>query len=62
MESIRTVDLKELRARVAAAEYVVDENAVADAIVRRALGAGRETRSTKTPLPFDVQRTSPRAV
>jgi hypothetical protein len=62
MESIRTVDLKELRARVAAAEYVVDEAAVADAIVRRALGGGRETRSAKSALPFDVRRTSPRAV
>jgi hypothetical protein len=55
MESIRTVDLKELRARVARAEYVVDADAVAEAIVRRALGGrgGRET--SQRTLPFDAK-------
>jgi hypothetical protein len=55
MESIRTVDLKELRARVARAEYVVDADAVAEAIVRRALGGrgGRET--SQRALPFDAK-------
>ena len=49
MESIRTVDINELRARVARAEYVVDTDAVAEAIVRRALGAHRvESRSGTT--------------
>ena len=57
MESIRTVDLKELRARVAAAEYVVDADAVAEAIVRRALGGKDDRRPVKPPLPFDVQST-----
>ncbi len=37
METIRTVDLQELKARVARAEYTVDSEAVAEAIVRRAL-------------------------
>lgn len=37
METIRTVDIQELRARVARAEYTVDTEAVAEAIVRRAL-------------------------
>jgi hypothetical protein len=53
MESIRTVDIQDLRARVARAEYVVDADAVAEAIVRRALGARGEGRSSKGPLPFD---------
>ena len=37
METIRTVDIQELRARVARAEYTVDTEAVAEAIVQRAL-------------------------
>jgi len=37
METIRTVDIQELRARVARAEYDVDTEAVAEAIVRHAL-------------------------
>ncbi len=37
METIRTVDIQELRARVVRAEYTVDTEAVAEAIVRRAL-------------------------
>jgi hypothetical protein len=55
MESIRTVDLKELRARVASAEYVVDEEAVAEAIVRRALGGRGQSRALKAPLPYDAR-------
>ena len=64
MESIRTVDLKELRARVASAEYVVDEEAVAEAIVRRALGKNGEQEPPRHPLPFDAQssRAAQRAV
>ena len=65
MESIRTVDLKELRARVASAEYVVDEEAVAEAIVRRALGGKTEEQApSRRPLPFDAQssRAAQRAV
>jgi hypothetical protein len=64
MESIRTVDLKELRARVASAEYVVDEEAVAEAIVRRALGGREERKPSRARLPYDVQSSSaaPRAV
>ena len=55
MESIRIVDLKELRARVASAEYVVDAEAVAEAIVRRALG-GREKRGqSNSPVPYDTR-------
>lgn len=56
MESIRTVDLKELRARVARAEYVVDADAVAEAIVRRALGGRGEHRSSRAALPYDAER------
>jgi len=37
METIRTMDIQELRARVARAEYDVDTEAVAEAIVRHAL-------------------------
>ena len=55
MESIRTVDLKELRARVARAEYVVDADAVAEAIVRRALGGRGGRDSSKAALPFDAK-------
>jgi len=55
MESIRTVDLKELRARVASAEYVVDEEAVAEAIVRRALGGHEGRGQSKSPLPYDFR-------
>lgn len=65
MESIRTVDLKELRARVAKAEYVVDADAVAEAIVRRALGArGEREPSRKPALPYDAHSSgaAPRAV
>jgi hypothetical protein len=52
MESIRTVDLQELRARVARAEYVVDTDAVAEAIVRRALR--REHRLGQHMPPLDA--------
>ncbi|MGI8593891.1 MAG: flagellar biosynthesis anti-sigma factor FlgM [Solirubrobacteraceae bacterium] len=37
METFRTVDIQELRARVARAEYDVDTEAVAEAILRRTL-------------------------
>jgi hypothetical protein len=37
MRTMRAMDLQDLRARVARAEYVVDEDAVAEVIVRRAL-------------------------
>ena len=59
MESIRTVDLKELRARVARAEYVVDADAVAEAIVRRALGGRGGRDSSRAALPYDAR---PRSV
>ncbi len=37
-------DLKDLSARVARAEYIVDEREVADAILRRARGNGSSFR------------------
>jgi hypothetical protein len=54
MESIRTVNIQELRSRVARAEYVVDTQAVAEAIVRRALGASGDGRSRMTSLRFEA--------
>jgi hypothetical protein len=53
MESIRTVDITDLRARVARSEYVVDADAVAEAIVRRALGSRAERGPAKSGLPYD---------
>lgn len=58
MESIRTVNIQELRSRVARAEYVVDTEAVAEAIVRRALGASGEQRSWRAALSFEDDGTS----
>ena len=38
MKHARAVDLDSIRTRIARAEYVVDEHAVADAILQRTLG------------------------
>src|SRR4051812_5589513 len=57
MESIRTVDIQELRARVARAEYVVDADAVAEAIVRRAMGSRAERGAANSARPFDADGT-----
>ena len=46
MQSSQTADLRELRDRVARGEYVVDPDAVAEAIVRRLLyGPGERPAS-----------------
>ena len=56
METIRTVDIQELRARVARAEYTVDTEAVAEAIVRRVLPSEQDrpyhTAMAPTPSPL----------
>lgn len=67
MQSIRTVDLDELRARVSRAEYEVDEAAVAEAIVERVLtrdarspgpSAARAARPARRPGPLPAPRRS----
>ena len=53
MEQIRTVDLQDLRARIARGEYVVDAQAVAGAIVGRALMARRDASLHRTAVEDD---------
>jgi hypothetical protein len=56
MEPIRTVDLQELRARIARGEYVVDAQAVAGAIVGRALVARRDEQLHHTGVEDDGEQ------
>jgi hypothetical protein len=50
MEAMEQMKLDILKTRIGNAEYEVDANAVADAIVRRALAARRELRQVARTL------------
>jgi hypothetical protein len=50
MEAMRQMKLETLKTRVGNADYEVDADAVAEAIVRRALAARRELRQAAMTL------------
>ena len=50
MEAMRQMKLDTLKTRIGNAEYEVDADAVAEAIVRRALAARRELRQATEAL------------
>ena len=50
MEAMRQMKLDTLKTRIGNAEYEVDADAVAEAIVRRALAARRELRQANEAL------------
>jgi hypothetical protein len=50
MEAMRQMKLDTLKTRIGNADYVVDPDAVAEAIVRRLLAAGREFRQAARTL------------
>ena len=50
MEAMRQMKLETLKARVGNADYEVDADAVAEAIVRRALATRRELRQAAMTL------------
>jgi hypothetical protein len=50
MEAMRQMKLDTLKTRIGNAEYEVDADAVAEAIVRRALAARRELREATRAL------------
>jgi hypothetical protein len=50
MEAMKQMKLDTLKTRIGNADYEVDADAVAEAIVRRALAARRELRQAATTL------------